>query len=758
MNSNNGNGSTAGNSNLNIEKYLFSGTKSIKDYILLFRNNLKYIALITLFVVVIAVVYAFLLKDIYISTATLRISQPNKNVLQNVQQYSANEILDRYITNEIGVVSSSSTMEKTAVALIDSFKLSKNKNLFSIVRAAGKGSNFNQINADQLTGLLEGIVTVQQNPGTDVILISAESKSAYEAALIANSVASEYRKVNTEISRDKLTNIRKFLEEQAADKQAELKNLEDSLLNYKQKGGIVSLDIQSTGLLQQLSQIDARKEATKIELSTSNEVLKQYKFFLRKQDPQLVDYLENQTSQAYISALQQQLAEIQVERDLAVSISNANVDLSPKISEYDRRISELKQKLNSTISTIKADAFSGNPQQASDLGQRLIEEEIKNSTLNVQLDQLEATARKYQGNLQRFPEASTVLSQYQRDRDALQQIFLVITERYQEALINELSETGNATIINPAYIPNRPAKPNRLFIILIGFILGPIVSFALILIKDHFDDTVKTPDDIEKEEIKFLTWIPHYKSKGKGDNDDLGFVVLDETDSPVSESFRTIKTRIQHSWADSSLPKLILITSPAESEGKSFVAANLAGSFSQSNKRTLLVDCDLRRPTIHVKMGVDKKPGLSDYLSRKLKLDDLIRKTNTNNLSFITSGSVPSNPAEIFESKAFINFLKEIRDFFDVVILDSPPIIAVVDSEILAKQVDGTILVISADKTENRLMKDAVDLLKRNKVAFFGTVLNNFKNKSGYGYYYKYNYNYSRSSNQTGKRNYKLKS
>ncbi len=157
-------------------------------------------------------------------------------------------------------------------------------------------------------------------------------------------------------------------------------------------------------------------------------------------------------------------------------------------------------------------------------------------------------------------------------------------------------------------------------------------------------------------------------------------------------------------------------------------------------------------------MGVEKKPGLADYLSGKIKLDDTIRKTNTNNLSFITSGTIPANPAEILESKVFSSFLLEIRDFFDIIILDSPPIIAVVDSEILAKQVDGTILVISADKTENRLMKDAVDLLKRNKVAFLGTVLNNFKNKSGYGYYYKYNYNYSRSSNPKGKRSYKLKS
>jgi tyrosine-protein kinase Etk/Wzc len=754
MNNNNGTGTPLVNPNNNIEKYLLKGTKSLKDYILILRNNIKYIVIISLTIIILAAIYAFLAKSIYTATASVRITNPFKNVLENGLQNNDNTYIDRYIVSEMGVIGNFSTRKKIAQALIDSFKVSSNKELLPLI-SERKGSGAHK-SLEQIAGMLGGALTIEQNQGTDVVFISAESRSPYESALVANCAAKEYQKINTIVSREKLTSLRKFLDDQAQEKLTELRNVEDSLMKFQEKGGIISFDVQSSNVIGQLSNLNAQKEAVKIELSTSSEVLKQYKFFLRKQDPQLVEYLESQTSQAYINALQQQLAELQVNRDIALSIKSTNVDVSSKVKEYDDRIAELKQKLNATISTIKADAYSGNPDQVRDLAQRLIEEEIRNSSLTVQLEQLEAATGKYEGNLRRLPKASTVLSQYQRERESLQQTYLLLNERYQEAMINEASESGNVVILNPAVVPDTPSKPNRLFIILIGFILGPIVAFALILIRDHFDDTVKTPDDIEKEEIKFITWIPHYKSNNKENNDIPGFVVLDETDSPVSESFRTIKTRLQHSWTDSDLSKIILITSPAENEGKSFVSTNLAGSFALSNKRTLLIDCDLRRPTIHIKMGVDKKPGLADYLSRKLKLDDLIRKTNTNNLSFITSGAIPSNPAEILESKAFINFLQEIRDFFDVVILDSPPIIAVVDSEILAKQVDGTILVISADKTENRLMKDAVDLLKRNKVAFLGTVLNNFKNKSGYGYYYKYNYSYSRSPNPRGKKSFKL--
>ena len=154
-------------------------------------------------------------------------------------------------------------------------------------------------------------------------------------------------------------------------------------------------------------------------------------------------------------------------------------------------------------------------------------------------------------------------------------------------------------------------------------------------------------------------------------------------------------------------------------------------------------------------MGVDKKPGLVDFLLHKAKLEEIIRKTRNNNLSYITSGSILKNPAEMLESKIMVDFLKVIRNFFDVIIIDSAPIVAVIDTEILANLVDGTILVISADKTKNQLMMDAVDIIKRNKIPFLGTVLNDFRYKSGYGYYYKYYYNYS--SNGNGGKKHKVK-
>ncbi len=745
------------NLNFNIEKYLQADKKSAKDYILLIRNNYKLIIFISALVVAVIVYYAYSAQDIYSSTVTIKITEPNLNILES--NPGSRPDIDRFIANELKVVLNHNTRKNIAQALIDSFNNAANKDLFYLIKDDPKQADSGPKSQEHLAGLLGGSISAEQVQGVDIMTISAQSPSAYEAALIANVSAIQYQKINLAISRDKLTKVREFLEKQSEEKRAELKIAEDSLRRFQEQGGIISMDIQSTGLINQLSQLDAQRQATKIELMTSDEVLKQYKYFLRKQDPKLVDYLENQTSQAYISALQTQIAELQVNRDLALSAKSGTIDITPKVKEYEERIADLQQKLNTAISNIKADGFSGNPERVRELAQRTVEEEIRNNTLNVRLEQLDAAIKKYEAEMRRLPSTTTALSQYQRERESIQQLYLLINERFQEAMINELSQSGNVIIIDPARVPDGPSKPNRRMMILFGLLLGPAIAIGFVLIRDFFDDTIKTPEDIEKNNINFLSWVPQLKANGKSSDINLDMIVIYKPDLPISESFRAIRARIQHTrGGDENLPKMMLVTSAAESEGKTFVSFNLAGSFALSNKRTLIIDCDLRRPRLHKIMGVDKKPGLVDYLAKKAKLEDVIRSTRVNNLSYITSGTLPSNPAEVLESKPMRFFLQEIRDFFDVIILDSPPIIAVIDAEILSKQTDGTILVVSSEKTENRLMKDAVNLIKQNNVPFLGTVLNNFEYKSGYGYYYKYYYNYSNSSSKTGDRRVKIKS
>ena len=196
--------------------------------------------------------------------------------------------------------------------------------------------------------------------------------------------------------------------------------------------------------------------------------------------------------------------------------------------------------------------------------------------------------------------------------------------------------------------------------------------------------------------------------------------------------------------------KTILVTSSIPSEGKTTVALNLAGSFAQSEKKVLLLDCDLRKPRIHSIFETERFPGLSDYLFGNSSLEDITRDTKLSNLKFITSGTIPPNPSELLGSSQMIEFLEQMKEHYDIIIVDSPPFISVTDSEILARITDGTILVVQANKTPiDAFLKAHERISGFEEHKFLGALLNNFMYKQTYGYYYNYYYYYSRPEGQS---------
>jgi len=263
-------------------------------------------------------------------------------------------------------------------------------------------------------------------------------------------------------------------------------------------------------------------------------------------------------------------------------------------------------------------------------------------------------------------------------------------------------------------------------------------------VKNYFDNTVKTPDDIQNRNMNVLAWIPLIGGIDEKTNKEFEFIVAKRPDAIPSEAFRALRTRIQFSKVGKDKIKTILITSSAPKEGKTTVTVNLAGSFALANKKTVIVDADLRKPRVHNIFNAKRYPGFTDYFFGQVELQEIIRKSNVDNLHYVTAGTIPPNPSEILGSEQMEEFLGMLKKEYDIVILDSPPIIAVTDSEILSKMVDASILVVSANQTETDLMEKSVEILSRDNDSFIGVLLNRFSYKSGYGSYYKYYYYYSR--------------
>ncbi|MED4013696.1 CpsD/CapB family tyrosine-protein kinase [Priestia aryabhattai] len=204
---------------------------------------------------------------------------------------------------------------------------------------------------------------------------------------------------------------------------------------------------------------------------------------------------------------------------------------------------------------------------------------------------------------------------------------------------------------------------------------------------------------------------------------------------PVTEQYRTIRTNIQFSGAGEEIKSLVL-TSSGSSEGKSTTAANLAIVYSQQGLNVLLVDGDLRKPTAHYTFRLENHTGLTNVLTRQFALGQAVQSTEVPNLYVLTSGPIPPNPAELLASKQMGEILGEMNEQFDMVIFDTPPVLAVADAQILANQVDASILIVSSSKTEKDAALKAKDLLAQAKSKLLGAVLNNRKIEKGNYYYY----------------------
>jgi len=732
-------------------------THTIRDYIKIIRDNLIPVILISLGVLLLSILYAVTAKDIYRSETVLKISQPKGNILDApLLPEFGNYGADRFIANEIETMKNITIREQVARVILDTFKAAGHKDKFAMIFK----SNYFSSDKDsiktvyEIADMLEDIVSIEQKRGLDFIELTAESPSPYEAALFARTYANVYHQFNLLDNRKQVTKIREFLAEQRDEKLEELRIAENKLKAYKLTSGSIELEEQAKSLIETITDLEAKLNATAIDMAISKEKLDQYKSELNRIDPTLSQYLENKASEPYITKLQEEIAIIETQRDRAIAgVGKSDKGNSELIKKYDQKLKELKDKLKKNVQEYQATILAASPEEIKELTRKIFEEEVMYNSLKASHDRMSEFIKRYENKFNALPAKSIDLARLSREVAALEKLYLLLEEKYQEALVNEKSTTGNVLILNEARVPRQPAKPNRKLIILIGLVLGLGLGFGFALMRNYFDRRVKSPEDIEERNIELLAWIPKIeKFTVNGTGEGSEFIVAKKSDSVASEAFRALRTRIRYSRFDKE-NKVILITSSAPGEGKSLVSVNLAGSFAQVNKRTVIVDCDLRKPRIHTIFNQKRYPGFTDYFVGKVSYEEIVRHSDIENLDFITAGTIPPNPSEILDSRGMRSFLKKLRAEYDIVVLDSPPLVTVTDAEILSRIVDESILVVSANQTDIDLMEKAVYLLKRDgRDTFIGVLLNNFDFKSSYGSYYKYAYSYSRNGESKAKK------
>lgn len=229
-------------------------------------------------------------------------------------------------------------------------------------------------------------------------------------------------------------------------------------------------------------------------------------------------------------------------------------------------------------------------------------------------------------------------------------------------------------------------------------------------------------------------------------------ITIKNPKSPISESYRTLRTNIQFSSFDKKIDT-VFVTSATPGEGKSTTASNLAAVMAQNGCKTILVDCDLRKPSIHKKFGISNLKGLTDLLIQNGKIENIIQKSSVENLHVLTSGSKPPNPSELLSSNKMREFIKMCKNYYDFIVLDTPPVGVVTDAQLISQYCDGGVLVVASGEAEREAVKKSTELIKKVGGKILGAVLNKVDTKTQRGYhYYDYYDDVEHSSSKRKKR------
>jgi capsular exopolysaccharide synthesis family protein len=376
-------------------------------------------------------------------------------------------------------------------------------------------------------------------------------------------------------------------------------------------------------------------------------------------------------------------------------------------------------------------------------------------------------------------QASIQYSILKSEVDTAQSMYKDFLQKTKQADLQLAEQHNNLRIIEPADIPSSAIGPMRFRTILIGFLVSLIAGMGLAFFLEYLDNTVKSVEDIGRiAQLPTLAVIPSIttvsqralaaKKKPRqalaGINTTLGpkieneagkltkLVTLDQLSSVV-EAYRMLRTSVLLSAAGRP-PKTILFTSGQPGEGKTTTAINTAISLSQLGASVLLIDADLRRPTVHRVFKMNQTHGLSTYLSRQVDIDPLIHKLWVPNLSVLPCGPIPPNPAELISSERMKEVLRILSEKYDHILIDSPPLINVTDPVILSTMVDGVILVVQAGRSTRDIVRRARHELSSVGAKIFGVVLNNLDIKrEGYGSYPSAygNYGYGEGREEAGR-------
>jgi tyrosine-protein kinase Etk/Wzc len=462
---------------------------------------------------------------------------------------------------------------------------------------------------------------------------------------------------------------------------------------------------------------------------------------------------KSEDAQQALAFLQQQLPQVKEHMDVAEGALNAyrlkrgSIDLSLET----RAVLDQSVMLEQQISELQM--------KYAELRRRFTENNPLMQGLNDKISRLQGKKQRFERKVKKLPETEQEILRLARDVKVNAELYTFLLNKVQELKVVKAGTIGNVRILDFAVMPNYPVEPRKSRILLLGLLLGLFVGVLLAFLRKSMQKGIESPDVIEQKlGIPVYATVPHAeaqsqlhekmrKSKGK----DGDFLLASVADSNLA--VESLRTNLHFGLMDAK-NNVVMISGPSPEVGKSFVSANLAHVLAQGGKRVLLIDADLRKGHLHEYFGLARTPGLSEGVCGDISLVQAVSRTSYEGLDVLTTGCLPPNPSELLMSDHFETMLTEASKNYDLILIDTPPVLAVTDAVVIGKLAGTAFLLLRAGRHPIQEIQQAVRHLEQGGVKLQGTIFNGLqpkRSKYGYGYGYGYGgyqYEYKKNENR----------
>jgi len=711
---------------------LTSREPHLRDYLLILRKHLWVMLTFLLTLVTVTTIASFKMVPVYVATARIAIDRENQSILpfQDSSGYEFYIDMENYIETQCKILQS----ETLALTTINSLNLANEPEFSGGAKAPnpaapGQGTK-SPSTKPAILGAFLGRFSAKRVPNSRLVDVSFEATDPRLAAQVVNAHLENFIESNFRSRYEATQQASIWLSGKLDELKIKVGKAEDARLAYERENQIWTIDEKQNITTQKLSDLN-----TELTQAQSDRIQKESLFQAARSGN--IDAIPAVRDSGMMQDLMKRYAE------LSGQYSEALNRFGPKWPLVDRLATQMKE-LDALIKREKQNVINR------------IESEYRAAQRREVLLSQALEKQKIEAN--QLAEKLVNYNILKREAESKKQLYEGLLQKMNEAGISAGLRSSNIRVVDPAMIPPSPARPQRARNIMLAFFIGLVGGIGLAFLREYLDNTIKTPEDIEKwTRLPSLAVVPAFAAvngRGRsakmlpsgshqppGKESRVELISHEQPQSLISEAFRALRTSLLLSQAEHP-PQVVLVASPLPREGKTTAALNLAVTLAQLGDRTVLVDADLRKPSVGRALGLSdgKYSGLSTYLAGASSLELVtVPHPAITNLSVIPTGPIPPNPAELLSSQRLQQAIATLRASYRFVVIDSAPILAATDAVILSVVCDGVLLVVRSGETPKDALLRVRDLLASVKCRLLGVLLNAV-NVHAPDYYYSYRY------------------